>query len=69
MNAKMQRKCAAVVILLFLACASISMAGRIIYVDDDVPSDGDGTSWQDACKYLQDAITLSSAGDIVKCCG
>jgi len=30
--------------------------GRIIYVDDDAAGAGDGTSWADACVYLQDAL-------------
>ncbi len=63
MNTKMQRKCAAVVILLFLVCASVSIAGQIIYVDDDAPVGGDGASWQDACKYLQDALSLATDGN------
>jgi hypothetical protein len=44
-------------------CAAVLMAvtcngwARIIYVDDDANGPGDGTSRQNACKYLQDALT------------
>ena len=33
-----------------------SVLGRIIYVDDDAPTGGKGTSWSSARKYLQDAL-------------
>ena len=38
--------------------------GRIIYVDDDANSPSDGSSWQNAYKYLQDA--LADANDAAK---
>jgi hypothetical protein len=37
--------------------------GRIIYVDDDGPAPGDGSSWQTAYKYLQDALTDAKAAE------
>jgi hypothetical protein len=36
---------------------------RIIYVDDDAPAPGDGSSWQTAYKYLQDALTDVSVSE------
>jgi hypothetical protein len=34
-----------------------SARGKIIYVDDDAVAPGDGSSWQTAYKFLQDALT------------
>jgi hypothetical protein len=31
-------------------------AVKVIYVDDDAPADGDGTSWESAHAFLQDAL-------------
>ncbi len=38
-------------------------AGGIIYVDDDAPPGGDGSSWATAYRFLQDAM-LSGAGEV-----
>ncbi len=35
--------------------------GRIIYVDGDAPGPGDGTSWQTAYKFLQDALAQAES--------
>ena len=37
-----------------------------LYVDDDAPLGGDGTSWATAFKYLQDALALAAAGDEIR---
>ncbi len=34
-----------------------------IYVDDDAPAGGDGTSWDTALRFLQDALAVAVAGD------
>jgi len=40
-----------------LACAGSTEAqAKIIYVDDDAPAPGDGTSWTTAYRFLQDAL-------------
>jgi hypothetical protein len=36
---------------------------RTIYVDDDAPALGDGSSWAAAFQYLQDALAFAQAGD------
>lgn len=46
----------AVVLCLFLPLTQPAVHGKIIYVDDDAPPPGDGTSWTTACRYLQDAL-------------
>jgi len=37
--------------------------GGTIYVDDDAPGPGDGSSWQTAYKFLQDALTAAETAD------
>jgi hypothetical protein len=37
--------------------------GKIIYVDDDAPAPGDGSSWRTAYKYLQDALADAKAAE------
>ena len=49
-------KWVAVFIILF-ALNSISLANKIIYVDDDAVGANDGSSWQNAYIYLQDALS------------
>jgi hypothetical protein len=38
----------------------------ILYVDDDAPAGGDGTSWETAFKYLQDALAAATGGDQIR---
>ncbi len=51
---------------LFLAATPVVSSGnpRIIYVDDDAHAPGDGSSWQTAYRFLQDA--LADANDSEK---
>jgi predicted outer membrane repeat protein len=51
------------IILAILTCTS---RAEIIYVDDDANGPGDGSSWQTAYKYLQDALAVARAGDEVR---
>jgi predicted outer membrane repeat protein len=39
---------------------------RIIYVDDDAGGANDGSTWQDAYKYLQDALAAAKSGDEIR---
>lgn len=39
---------------------SVAQASQVIYADDDAPAGGGGSSWQNACPYLQDALTLAA---------
>jgi hypothetical protein len=36
---------------------------NIVYVNDDAPAGGDGSSWGNAFKYLQDALAVAESGD------
>lgn len=41
----------------------------VIYVDDDAPAGGDGSSWATAYTQLQDALTGASAGSDIRVAG
>lgn len=53
-----------IVIFLIFALTSQATAGGILFVDDDAPAAGDGTSWETAYRFLQDALTDASGGGI-----
>ncbi|MCP4614236.1 MAG: right-handed parallel beta-helix repeat-containing protein, partial [Planctomycetes bacterium] len=40
--------------------------GNILYVDDDAVGANDGNSWNNAYKYLQDALVAAMAGDEIR---
>jgi hypothetical protein len=45
-------------LLIIGICASCG--GQVIYVDDDAPPGGDGSSWANACRCLQDALAQAA---------
>ncbi|MCK4817063.1 right-handed parallel beta-helix repeat-containing protein, partial [bacterium] len=49
--------------LAFLVSPLSSAQADVVYVDGDIGSSGDGTSWGDAYTDLQDALASASAGD------
>jgi hypothetical protein len=49
-----------------LAGPSSSTLARTLYVDDDAPGTGDGSSWASAFVFLQDALAVASAGDEIR---
>ena len=54
------------VCILSLIFSSVCWGG-VIYVDDDAPdANGDGSSWENAYKYLQDALAHASSGDKIR---
>ena len=51
------------IIVLLLTMLCTSAVGKTIYVDDDATGANNGSSWEDAYNYLQDALMTASAGD------
>ncbi|MBI4716895.1 MAG: right-handed parallel beta-helix repeat-containing protein [Planctomycetes bacterium] len=52
-----------------LAGTPASAGANPIYVDDDAPVGGDGTSWAAAFKHLQDALAAATPGDEIRVAG
>jgi len=49
--------------IFLLAIGCTSLAGEVIYVDDDANGANDGTSWTDAYMYLQDALIDANSAE------
>ncbi len=49
-----------------LAITGAARAERVIHVDDDAPTGGDGSSWGSAFVDLQDALAVAGTGDVVR---
>ena len=58
------RSFVAAMVMLLAGTATASAVVR--YVDDDATAGGDGLSWATAHKYLQDALTATSAYDEIR---
>ena len=50
-------------VLLLVLLISLSAKATIIYVKHNAPGANNGSSWNDACLELQDAIDAAVAGD------
>ena len=48
---------------------SAGVSANAIYVDDDAPLGGDGTSWATAFRYLQNALSVALPGDDIRVAG
>ena len=62
----MSRLTASLIFGVILYGGALSCGQTIIYVDDDAPLGGDGTTWNTAFKYLQDALSVASDGDEIR---
>jgi parallel beta-helix repeat protein len=51
-----------IVLMAFVSPAT----AKVIYVDADAPGANDGTSWEDAYNYLQDALADANSGDEIR---
>ena len=57
--------CRLAVSVLGAALAAPTAVAQVVYVDDDAPAGGDGTSWATAYRFLQDGLAnVSSATEI-----
>ena len=54
--------CAYTVLIGLFLSSSAAHGGGVLFVDDDAPPGGDGTSWDTAYRFLQDALTDASGG-------
>jgi len=52
--------------LILLAALACTSRAKIIYVDDDANAPGDGSSWQNAFRFLQDGLAVAKSGDEVR---
>ncbi len=58
--------CAPAAMIAMFAISSAAHGGGVLYVDDDAPPGGDGTSWNTAYRFLQDALTDACGGGIAE---
>jgi hypothetical protein len=63
MNTKTNLKIWFLTALILLSTGCPIVKGRIIYVDDDAGGLGDGSSWINAYRYLQDALTYANSAE------
>ncbi|MHC4693968.1 MAG: hypothetical protein ACYS67_14600, partial [Planctomycetota bacterium] len=56
-------KTSVLISMFFVSMACSIAGGSAIYVDDDATAGGNGESWENAYKYLQDALFYASSGD------
>jgi len=52
-----------IIFMVVISFGSFSHADKIIYVDDDATGANDGSSWQNAYIYLQDALADANSSD------
>ena len=51
--------------LITILVLSLSCYGKTVYVDGDATGDAGGTSWDNACICLQDALSIATHGDVI----
>ncbi|MEE9129490.1 MAG: hypothetical protein V3T84_05690 [Phycisphaerales bacterium] len=56
--------CAYTVLIGLFLISSAAHGGGVRFVDDDASPGGDGTSWNTAYRFLQDALADASGGDV-----
>ncbi|MEE9129337.1 MAG: hypothetical protein V3T84_04915 [Phycisphaerales bacterium] len=54
--------CASAAMIAMFVISGAAHGGGVLYVDDDAPPGGDGTSWNTAYRFLQDAMTDAGGG-------
>ena len=63
---KSRASCASAAMIAILVISDLAHGGAILFVDDDAQSGGDGTSWDSAYRFLQDALTDAAGGGITE---
>ncbi|MHC4640409.1 MAG: hypothetical protein ACYS32_02105 [Planctomycetota bacterium] len=59
-------KNALVILVFFVSITFSTAAGKVIYVDDYGPPNGNGSSWPTAYRFLQDGLAAAQAGDEIR---
>ncbi|MEE8154666.1 MAG: hypothetical protein V3T53_06860 [Phycisphaerales bacterium] len=59
-------RCASAAMIAMFVISVAAHGGGVLYVDDDAPPGGDGTSWNAAYRFLQDGLTDACAGGIAE---
>ena len=62
-------KMSLVLITVGLRLGDVASAQSVLYVEDDAPPGGNGTSWATAFTYLQDALATATPGDEIRVAG
>ena len=58
--------CATAAMIAMFVISDLAHGGAILFVDDDAPPGGDGTTWKTAYRFLQDALADASGGGIAE---
>ncbi len=58
--------CASAAMIAMFVISGAAHGGAILFVDNDAPPGGDGTSWDTAYRFLQDALADASGGGVTE---
>jgi parallel beta-helix repeat protein/predicted outer membrane repeat protein len=66
MNGGTKLKACLVISIFLLGTMYTVAAGQFIYVDADAPGSNDGSNWENAYHFLQDALDIAMSGDEIR---
>ena len=58
--------CATAAMIAMFVISGLAHGGAILFVDDDAPPGGDGSTWDTAYRFLQDALADASGGGVTE---